>query len=72
LDSDNSEVYTRFDEEQFCQIDTKIETYMCPEGYSCVEVGNPEFGLTNMDNIGYALLLSFELITLEGWTGFMY
>ena len=45
---------------------------VCPAGYICAKVGNPDFGFSNYDNIGFAMLKTFELITLEGWTRFMY
>lgn len=45
----------------------------CDEGYECR--GNwegPNYGITNFDNIGYAMLTVFQCITLEGWTDIMY
>lgn len=53
----------------FCQPDTEGT---CPEDYRCVEHTNPNFGLTNYDNMFYAVLTTFEIITLEGWTDTMY
>lgn len=45
----------------------------CPSGYVC-KTGweGPNFGITNFDNIGYAMLTVFQCITLEGWTDIMY
>ncbi|CAB3241437.1 unnamed protein product [Arctia plantaginis] len=45
----------------------------CPAGYVC-RTGweGPNFGITNFDNIGYAMLTVFQCITLEGWTDIMY
>ena len=45
---------------------------ICPDGYVCARVGAPDFGYSNYDNMPYAMLKTFELITLEGWTSFMY
>ena len=44
----------------------------CPETYRCVYIGNPDFGLANYDNMLFAMMRTFELITLEGWSSFMY
>ena len=32
---------------------------------------NPNFGVTNFDNILYALLAVFQSVTLEGWSSIM-
>ncbi|XP_015914101.1 sodium channel protein 1 brain [Parasteatoda tepidariorum] len=41
----------------------------CPEGYVCLpNLGeNPNFGYTNFDSYGWALLTAFQLITLDYW-----
>ena len=43
----------------------------CGDGYICLPDirGNPEstYGYTNYDHIGYALLTSFQLLTLDFW-----
>lgn len=41
----------------------------CPEGYTCLPgIGeNPNFGYTNFDSYGWALLTTFQLITLDFW-----
>ncbi|KAJ9468458.1 Sodium channel protein 60E [Diplonema papillatum] len=45
----------------------------CGAGYECVDSGvNPDFGYTNFDNVGSALLVVFQCLTLEGWTDIMY
>ncbi|KAH8378094.1 hypothetical protein KR093_009147, partial [Drosophila rubida] len=47
--------------------------YDCPEGMKCY--GNwigPNFGITNFDNFGLAMLTVFQCITLEGWTDVLY
>jgi hypothetical protein len=44
----------------------------CPEGYFCGKQNdNPAFGVTNCDNIMYALLVVFQCVTLEGWSDIM-
>ena len=32
----------------------------------------PNKGITNFDNIGFAMLTVFQCITMEGWTSIMY
>lgn len=70
LDTDN-EVWLTNDDgaELYCG-----KQFSCPTDleYSCVTRGNPNFGLSNYDNIFYALLTTFEVISLEGWTDMMY
>eukprot|EP00004_Rigifila_ramosa_P019174 TRINITY_DN4846_c0_g1_i3.p1 TRINITY_DN4846_c0_g1~~TRINITY_DN4846_c0_g1_i3.p1 ORF type:complete len:1566 (-),score=403.70 TRINITY_DN4846_c0_g1_i3:850-5007(-) len=47
----------------------------CPSGSECViqsKAENPNFGVTNFDNIGWGFLLVFQCLTLEGWTDIMY
>ena len=41
----------------------------CPDGYTCLpDIGpNPNFGYTNFDHFGWAMLNSFQLITLDFW-----
>ena len=53
----------------------------CGKGYQCLAdfdqvcdfywVG-PNFGITNFDNFGLAMLTVFQCVTLEGWTDVMY
>jgi hypothetical protein len=46
--------------------------WACPEGYFCGKSNtNPNWGVTNCDNILYALLLIFQTVTLEGWSPIM-
>lgn len=41
----------------------------CPEGTFCGKMNeNPNFGVTNLDNIFYAMLMVFQCTTLEGWS----
>ena len=47
-------------------------SYPCPEGYYCgKKTLNPNFDVTNFDNIFWALLNVFQCITLEGWSDIM-
>ena len=40
----------------------------CPINYTCVTVGpNPDYGYTNFDNFGFALLCAFRLMTQDYW-----
>jgi len=44
----------------------------CPEGYFCgKQTLNPNFDVTNFDNIFWALLNVFQCITMEGWSEIM-
>lgn len=53
----------------------------CGDGYGCDVQNNyhcfggwegPNFGITNFDNFGLAMLTVFQCITLEGWTDVLY
>jgi voltage-dependent calcium channel L type alpha-1D len=45
----------------------------CPNGTICREYWEgPQYGITNFDNIGQAMLTVFQCITLEGWTDVLY
>lgn len=47
--------------------------YSCPKDMKCY--GNwigPNYGITNFDNFGLAMLTVFQCITLEGWTDVLY
>ncbi|XP_055884029.1 muscle calcium channel subunit alpha-1-like isoform X4 [Biomphalaria glabrata] len=49
--------------------------YTCEEGAHCDLNGTyegPNFGITNFDNFGLAMLTVFQCITMEGWTTVMY
>lgn len=41
----------------------------CPSGYTCLpDIGeNPNYGYTSFDHFGWAMLTSFQLITLDFW-----
>ncbi|KAF6217290.1 hypothetical protein GE061_001644 [Apolygus lucorum] len=41
--------------------------YVCLDGWE-----GPNFGITNFDNFGLAMLTVFQCITLEGWTDVLY
>nr|XP_054769473.1 voltage-dependent calcium channel type A subunit alpha-1-like [Lytechinus pictus] len=45
----------------------------CGENQNCTEYWEgPNFGITNFDNMLYAMLTVFQCITMEGWTDIMY
>ena len=43
------------------------ETWIC-----CDDWEGPNYGITNFDNFGLAMLTVFQCITLEGWTDVLY
>ncbi|GIL50395.1 hypothetical protein Vafri_6622, partial [Volvox africanus] len=45
---------------------------VCPAGQYCAAYGNPNYGLTNFDNILWSWLTIFQCITLESWTDVLY
>ena len=47
--------------------------YECPNGTFCDKGWEgPNWGITNFDNFGLAMLTVFQCITMEGWTDVMY
>jgi hypothetical protein len=41
----------------------------CPAETFCGKMNeNPNYGVTNLDNIFYAMLMVFQCTTLEGWS----
>ncbi|XP_078499591.1 voltage-dependent R-type calcium channel subunit alpha-1E [Lissotriton helveticus] len=44
----------------------------CPPGYDCVKWIGPNDGITQFDNILFAVLTVFQCITMEGWTTVLY
>ncbi|KAM4635714.1 voltage-dependent N-type calcium channel subunit alpha-1B [Polymixia lowei] len=45
----------------------------CPNGTLCTEYWTgPNFGITNFDNILFAVLTVFQCITMEGWVDILY
>ncbi|XP_063745485.1 voltage-dependent N-type calcium channel subunit alpha-1B isoform X2 [Eleginops maclovinus] len=46
---------------------------LCPNGTQCREYWKgPNFGITNFDNILFAVLTVFQCITMEGWVDILY
>ncbi|XP_076836896.1 voltage-dependent N-type calcium channel subunit alpha-1B [Brachyhypopomus gauderio] len=46
---------------------------VCPSGTECRGYWKgPNFGITNFDNILFAILTVFQCITMEGWTDILY
>ncbi|XP_063370075.1 voltage-dependent calcium channel type D subunit alpha-1-like isoform X2 [Cydia amplana] len=63
------------DEERPCSTESNVG-HNCQPDEVCTP-GSPAWpgpndGITNFDNIGYAMLTVFQCITLEGWTDIMY
>ncbi|XP_026471734.1 muscle calcium channel subunit alpha-1 [Ctenocephalides felis] len=47
--------------------------FKCEDGMVCKYYwAGPNFGITNFDNFGLAMLTVFQCITLEGWTDVLY
>ncbi|XP_032770528.1 voltage-dependent R-type calcium channel subunit alpha-1E isoform X5 [Rattus rattus] len=44
----------------------------CPAGYECKDWIGPNDGITQFDNILFAVLTVFQCITMEGWTTVLY
>jgi len=45
-----------------------VVSRQCPANYSCRIVGpSPNYGYTNFDNFGWALLCAFRLMTQDAW-----
>lgn len=42
-------------------------TFIC-----CDDWEGPNYGITNFDNFGLAMLTVFQCVTLEGWTSVLY
>ena len=56
-----------FDDDYICGVNSGGRS--CPGGYYCAKTAmNPNFGVTNFDNVAYALLAVFQCVTLEGWS----
>lgn len=52
---------------------TSLPSRLCPNGTECR--GNwlgPNYGITQFDNILFAVLTVFQCITMEGWTEMLY
>uniref|UniRef100_A0A0G4I592 Ion transport domain-containing protein n=1 Tax=Chromera velia CCMP2878 TaxID=1169474 RepID=A0A0G4I592_9ALVE len=59
-------------EERYCTESEGMGTGHCGDWEVCRPFGeNPNDGVTNFDNLGWAVLLVFQVITLEGWASIM-
>jgi len=46
---------------------------LCPNGTTCKQYWlGPNYGITQFDNILFAILTVFQCITMEGWTELLY
>ncbi|XP_041666643.1 voltage-dependent N-type calcium channel subunit alpha-1B isoform X2 [Cheilinus undulatus] len=51
----------------------ELPARLCPNGTVCREYWTgPNFGITNFDNILFAVLTVFQCITMEGWVDILY
>lgn len=53
----------------------ELPARLCPNGTECRKGKawkGPNFGITNFDNILFAILTVFQCITMEGWTNILY
>eukprot|EP01012_Entosiphon_sulcatum_P009935 TRINITY_DN15728_c0_g1_i2.p1 TRINITY_DN15728_c0_g1~~TRINITY_DN15728_c0_g1_i2.p1 ORF type:complete len:776 (-),score=132.41 TRINITY_DN15728_c0_g1_i2:23-2350(-) len=44
----------------------------CSEGFQCATVQNPNYGFSSFDNFPSAMLVMFQIVTLDGWSGYMF
>uniref|UniRef100_A0A670IVF0 Voltage-dependent P/Q-type calcium channel subunit alpha-1A n=1 Tax=Podarcis muralis TaxID=64176 RepID=A0A670IVF0_PODMU len=52
---------------------TDASSRLCPNGTKCEEYWQgPNYGITQFDNILFAVLTVFQCITMEGWTDLLY
>uniref|UniRef100_A0A673YEY0 Calcium voltage-gated channel subunit alpha1 E n=1 Tax=Salmo trutta TaxID=8032 RepID=A0A673YEY0_SALTR len=52
---------------------TEYASQMCPDKYTCHDTWiGPNDGITQFDNILFAVLTVFQCITMEGWTTVLY
>ncbi|KAJ0001017.1 hypothetical protein NQD34_006037 [Periophthalmus magnuspinnatus] len=52
---------------------TELPSRLCPEGTTCRKYWlGPNYGITQFDNILFAILTVFQCITMEGWTELLY
>ncbi|XP_076370116.1 sodium channel protein para-like isoform X2 [Tachypleus tridentatus] len=65
----NNETYWYEENENFPLCGNSSGAKTCPEGYVCLQgIGdNPNYGYTNFDNFGWALLSAFRLMTQDYW-----
>lgn len=57
-----------------CNLEKKEGSNHCDNEVAICYAGweGPNFGITNFDNIGFAMLTVFQCVTMEGWTPIMY
>lgn len=79
IHTDLDEIFTDGESEVPCVTDDNMKVtaagaYACDANVSvCLEKWEgPNSGITNFDNIGFAMLTVFQCITMEGWTSIMY
>ncbi|XP_064814808.1 probable voltage-dependent N-type calcium channel subunit alpha-1B, partial [Oncorhynchus masou masou] len=52
---------------------TELPSRLCPNGTTCKGYWlGPNYGITQFDNILFAVLTVFQCITMEGWTDMLY
>lgn len=54
---------------------SEVSSRQCPNGTECKKGSawkGPNHGITNFDNILFAILTVFQCITMEGWTDILY
>lgn len=52
---------------------TELPSRLCPNGTTCKKYWlGPNYGITQFDNILFAVLTVFQCITMEGWTDLLY
>lgn len=52
---------------------TEPPSRLCPDGTTCRKYWlGPNYGITQFDNILFAILTVFQCITMEGWTELLY
>ncbi|XP_058448215.1 voltage-dependent calcium channel type A subunit alpha-1-like isoform X3 [Malaya genurostris] len=63
-----------YDDDDTMNVDLPAGVHLCNHNESaCIEQWDgPNYGITNFDNIGFAMLTVFQCITMEGWTSTMY
>ncbi|XP_040175650.1 voltage-dependent calcium channel type A subunit alpha-1-like isoform X2 [Anopheles arabiensis] len=63
-----------YDDDDTMNAELPAGVHLCNHNESaCIEQWEgPNYGITNFDNIGFAMLTVFQCITMEGWTSTMY
>uniref|UniRef100_A0A182JGJ8 Voltage-dependent calcium channel type A subunit alpha-1 n=2 Tax=Anopheles atroparvus TaxID=41427 RepID=A0A182JGJ8_ANOAO len=63
-----------YDDDDTMNAELPVGVHLCNHSESaCIEQWEgPNYGITNFDNIGFAMLTVFQCITMEGWTSTMY